>query len=195
MFLFGRGDSRIYSAAADIPSIYRYILTSGVVGVMAICWWLCVYRPIEAHLIDYVHRNNALRTECESAVNDMRNMRTLHSSIEQLKSEPAMTDRSNAQKPWITTVIETAHTAGLKITAYHADAACLKDWYSCVRARFDLVGSWQSLLTFLRQLRAAVPTLGCKQWSVRTADNGTYAFSCTFNLISFTACGCDSAAK
>src|ERR1700722_12296710 len=128
MYLFSRGTSRLYILASHLSPAHRYLLTTLVFGFVMTCWWFLLYRPAERILVSYACQNNSLRAECTAAIDNTRGMRALQESIDQLQTDRAVADGSRAQKPWIEAVIEVAHRAGLKITAYYADASCQKDW-------------------------------------------------------------------
>ena len=187
MYFLPRAPNKLYARAAHVSSSYRYGITVCFFGVTIASWFFLIYRPVEASLGAYNVLNGTLRGECTSGMACQKSVDDLTQDIDQLRTM-LDSDSTNIGSciDWASSVISCAQQGGLTIKTYTVGQDAKKEWYCITRAQFEVTGTYEQLLNFLRDLQKINPPIGCKQWSLTHAYAGNYSMACTLYLLQQT---------
>jgi len=183
MYFLPRAPNKWYARAAHVSSPYRFVATLCFFGITIATWFFLLYRPVEASLATYTLFNNRLRDECRLGVSCQKSIRDLTREVDQL-SIMLDVDASAVGSciDWVSPIITSAQEGGLVIKAYTAGKDTKKEWYCIDQAQFEVIGTHEQLLNFLRTVQRINSRIGCKQWSVTRVQTGSYSMLCALYL-------------
>ena len=184
MYFIAR-NNRVYNYIAHTSLQRCYMATFFCVGMFACVIFYCVYSPLLSHVTLLQSEQAMLQKKVDELAQMEKNNKELVTFVETGKKgiadhAIASGNREEHCHKRMLFVMETITKTGLVLSAYGACKEIDKDWYSKDSAHFDVVGSWQKLMTLLETIKNSRQMITISHVTLtRVADN---SFQMSFDV-------------